>query len=143
MISVSTRECYKCILHLLRLCFHTNMGSGTDAGEHMDITLLHSPTPSMPKIGAKENNPNELIQMIVASWIWPRHTDFTAQKIMASCFLFKKQNKKKSYHMRKFFHKPQTLHRLELQTTILIEDACVDTDARLQPHTIGTIWKNG
>lgn len=34
----------------------------------------------------------------------------------------------------------QKLHRLELQTTILIEDACVDTDARLQRHTI---WKNG
>lgn len=44
--------------------------------------------------------------------------------------------------MRRFFHKPQTLHRLELQTTILIEDACVDTDAQLQPHTRGTIWKN-
>ncbi len=81
--------------------------------------------------------------MIAASWMWPRYSDFTAQKIMASCFLFKKINHTIYQSFSTNQQYIQKLHRLELQTTILIEDACVDTDAWLQPHTIGTIWKNG
>lgn len=83
------------------------------------------------------------VQMIAASWIWPRHTDFTAQKIMASCFQFKKRNHTIYQSFSTNQQYIQKLHHLELQTTILIEDACVATDARLQPHTIRTIWKNG
>lgn len=146
MISVSTRVCYKCILHpLAEAVFSYKYGHWhRDVGEHLSITLLHSPTSSMPKIGAKENKPNKLrpndcCQLDVAE-VFGFHSTENYGLMLSG-------QKNKSYHIPKFFHKP-TIHTevapsRELQTTILIEDACVDTDARLQPHTIGTIWKNG
>lgn len=85
------------------------------------------------------------VQMIAASWMWPRHTDFTAQKIMASCFLFKKRNH--TYHIPKFFHKP-TIHTEvapSRTTNYHSHRGCVCWHWCSTPttHTIGTIWNNG
>lgn len=105
-------------------------------------TLGYKSTASyMPKIGAKENikpnhlRPNDCCQLDLAKAYRFHSTE--------NYGLMLSVQKKKSYHMRTFSTNQQyiqKLHRLELQTTILIEDACVDTDARLQRHTI---WKNG
>lgn len=115
-----------------RICFHTNKGTEAYGNTHgFNSTASH-----MPKIGAKETDePNDRCQLDLA--MAHRFHSTENYGLMLSV------QKKKSYHMRTFSTNQQyiqTLHRLELQTTILIEDARVDTDARLQRHTI---WKNG
>ncbi len=109
MISVSTRVCYKCILHpLAEAPFSYKHGHWHgDVGEHLRITLLHSPTSSMPKIGAKENNkpnelrPNDCCQLDMAEAYGFHSTE--------NYGLMLSVQKKKSYHIPKFFHKP-TIH---------------------------------
>lgn len=64
---------------------------------------------------------------------------FTAQKMMASCFLFEKKEKHSIWKL--FTNQPyiQNLNRLKLQTTILIEDECIDTDEEPMLHSNNTV----